>query len=382
MISPDLSHLNVNLRGLALHYSSAHRAVAPGGTIKDLSGNGNDGTLDASGVVVGPNGIELDGIAKIDTGLDPSGQLEFTLLAWVKLPALPTFVQYIADWSDGLAGWMLRTEASGHMSAQAYYTTAGQKVSARLVPNTGWNLYMMRVGKTQMGVRIVADQPSGQLLTFASDTLVSSTGNNILLGNGIGTANYLTGSVDDVSLFYRILTNEEADAYYYATRWRYPAPEAVSFLSAWTIYERVQDANGIHIESFASPFGESGTPPLMTIYMTSTHSDNGLTPCDLDLRATLQTSYEAKLEVDYEVENASGGSVYCTLNVYRRDSAGNSLQHDGSSYIRGNATGTLTLDDGGSPISWSAGDYVQIQMRCDCHAGSRADLKVTAVRWV
>jgi len=212
LLTPDLADLRQVLGGdmanLVLFLSSQRGGIEATGTLKDLSGEGNDCTL-AGDTYVDADGIHFDGndsgsitdIARLGTTVQSQ-------MLWFRRTGASTN-QYILD-QGANNHWIsiTNTKVVGGAAAGAYMT--GNTVTGT---DTWYHVGMTYGTVTQtLYVNGVYDN-SRAVGTNAPSTIV--------LGKYGGNSLYFTGQVDDIVITDSELTAAQVKAHYNSTKWRF-----------------------------------------------------------------------------------------------------------------------------------------------------------------
>jgi alpha-tubulin suppressor-like RCC1 family protein len=203
-------------------------------TIKDQSGQNNDGTMtNMSGNTIIPtypgfnkNAVSFDGI---DDGINLGNKYafdstdSFTTSIWVKTSATGTTRTLFRNTEPGptYTGWLLRFENSGALSfllvADMGSTDVLNLVSPATYDDNQWHhvTVVYSGNKSASGVTLYVDGVNASL-NVTTDSLVGSTVSsaNMILGNEVLASNYFDGLLDEASIWNKALTPAEVSTVY------------------------------------------------------------------------------------------------------------------------------------------------------------------------
>lgn len=189
------------------------------GDAQDVSGSGNHAVVNGQTISTGQNGrpsgaYVFNGVSAMTAGMNniPIGSSDRTVTAWVNLSS------YAASpgWSMVSSWGAQSTSAASALSirytgAVAFNGQSNDAISGMIMPLNGWHLVGYTVSGTQ--VKIIYDD------TIASYALANSLSTNAsaqsYIGSYIGN-NRWTGSIDDLRIYNRVLSNAELQAIYAA----------------------------------------------------------------------------------------------------------------------------------------------------------------------
>jgi len=220
--------------GLVLNLDAGFTPSYPrtGTTWKDLSGNGNDGTLTNGPAFNSANkgSIMFDGVNDFVTVADSPtlnfGTGNFTVLIWVSgISAFPgggkCIIQKGGRFDGNVAGWSI-TWASSPQDLYFIISSDSTRIESRTQPNTGLNGW---VGYKMLGMRRnngnwsqIVDTTITSLGTFTGNVNGSSALN---IGRHASYNSYLSNIVSNVTIYNRSLTSEEIQQNYNTTKSRY-----------------------------------------------------------------------------------------------------------------------------------------------------------------
>ena len=307
--------------GLQAHYVLDEGA----GTIAaDVSENGNNGAINGASWATGKNGggLSFDGndyVININpsSGLKPS--TEVAIAAWVKTSATDTGGAEVISMGDSYA---LRVETDGNIKF-FYYNGSGYK-SVRTtgvnVLNGAWHHIVGQKIGTALQVYV---DGSSKVSTNNTGTILYTLGTDLFIGkygNG-GTSYDFNGSIDDVRIYNRTLSDQDVLALYNTTSADTTAP-----MCSVSINDNASYTNSSTVTLALSATDDVG----VTGYYLSTSSSTPLASDTVWTTVSSTTSYSAS--VPYTLSNGDGGK---TIYVWYKDEAGN---------VSNTASDSITLD--------------------------------------
>jgi len=213
---------------LADHPIAYYRLDEAAGLVAfDSSGNGNNGTISASGITLAqPGALTTDndtamlfttssGAVTLPTALNANGQNALTVECWI----IPTAVQPAAAalWilgngpQVGNAGYLLFVDSSPFLTFAAYNGTAGALASIRhpFGPGNTYHIVGTYDGKnTRLYVNGVLKATSAVVWGPISNAGTPSI--------SAATANFFPGTIDEYALYNAVLPPERVQAHYVA----------------------------------------------------------------------------------------------------------------------------------------------------------------------
>jgi hypothetical protein len=204
--------------GLVLSLDAADRNSYPGSgtTWRDLSGNGNTGTL-TNGPTFSNNSIVFDGVDdRVQTNYGPQFG-DFTTCIWFKPTAITNFGRLIdKSYTNGF--WLGRYGSSSTFGGGIKETVDPYGIYLSLSENNWHFLASIRSGTTHI---LYADGITNTTSNTVTSTLLDST--TIAFGNWSGgTTNQLfTGNIPSIQIYNRALSASEVLQNYNAQKARF-----------------------------------------------------------------------------------------------------------------------------------------------------------------
>ncbi len=178
-----------------------------GTSVKDSTGNGNDGTVSgASWVADNPSGagwsLNFNGANNwVDcgnkSGLNLSGKA--TIVAWVKMTALPGASAYgVLFKGDNYKFGITQNAPAGRVLAYNGSTTI---YSTKLIPAGEWHHIAISINSGTATFYV-----DGVVNNSASFTLGATNTNNLFIGKGLASGEYFNGLISDVRIYSEAIT--------------------------------------------------------------------------------------------------------------------------------------------------------------------------------
>jgi hypothetical protein len=212
---------------LVVHYDTTVDSVVSGGTVVDISGEGNNGTLSGGATYsLSERALVFDGtgdyIVNTNASGLPTGDAIFSMSAWIKLQPVaswasgaqfPNIISYGSAWAGAKIGaFFVDTNLAlrGTVGAASAYTASGV-----IIPGTWQHVVAVKSGTGQIstttyelyvdGVKLPTPNVSG------TNTLSIDSGVSVSIGGGFtGVASdMLTGSIAKPKMWNVALTAEE-----------------------------------------------------------------------------------------------------------------------------------------------------------------------------
>lgn len=215
--------LSVGAQASLVGYYSFDPGTVSGNTVRDLSGNGNDGTL-GSAATVTSNGVTFNGTANsfvslpIDVG--PSTMPEVTMGGWFDLTANPTLptvgpVAGLLSSDDGGFCRSLEVDRRSGTGAPSYGSFAW---SAFAGPDEGVVRGTTVASNQWVFVAMTSDVDTGEFDLYVdgqkyqsyADTFNDGT-SNLVVGRSATFQEYFTGNAKDVFVFNSALSDSQID---------------------------------------------------------------------------------------------------------------------------------------------------------------------------
>jgi hypothetical protein len=216
--------------GLVLCLDAASRKSYPGtGNVwRDLSGNGNDGTLTNGPIFSSANGgsIVLDGTNDYITIPNSSilrPSTELTVSMWVKANSFTSEWNRLLgqDYSVSFGGYLIFLETGGKLIRALHYANGTEK---RCNTNIELSLITFKniVFTFKMGdaIRSFFDGVASTTVSLNAGTFAYNT-NPLYISNTTSGGNWFNGQISNTSIYNRALTPEEIQQNFNATRGRY-----------------------------------------------------------------------------------------------------------------------------------------------------------------
>jgi hypothetical protein len=284
-----------------------------GTIVNDSSGNGNNGTISGATWATGKSGsgLSLDGNdcvnkATPSAGLKPS--LEVTTAAWVKMSATDTGGAEIVSMGDSYA---LRVQTSGNIQFFYYNGTTWKSIITTGV-NVRDGVWHHIVGqKTSTALQIYVDGIS-KASTPNTGTIAYTQGTDLFIGkHGNGDTIYdFVGSIDDVRIYNRALSNQEVLDLYNA----FAAKDTSSPQSSISINNGTPYTKSPAVTLTLSATDDVG----VTGYYLSASSSTPLASTTGWTSVTSTTSYTGS--ISYTLSSADGDKA---VYAWYKDAAGN-----------------------------------------------------------
>jgi hypothetical protein len=217
----DIKDIQIERKSYATPFANGSRT----GTVKDYSLNNNNATLQLSSTprwvsdsVVGEGAYEFDGVNDyIDIGNNTiNGTQELTVSAWVNhrtFAASGSSRPYVSDWNTwsvgSQKGFALRTYSNGKSpsfwlaNGTNYYTVTSSK---EISLNTWYLITGVFKANSIFKIYINGEQTGS---ASAPNQYVKEDATSIYIGKGNVNAGYFDGSIDDVRIYNRALTDAE-----------------------------------------------------------------------------------------------------------------------------------------------------------------------------
>jgi hypothetical protein len=230
---------NIVRDGLVLHLDAAKKDSYPGSgtTWRDLSGNGNNGTLTNGPTFSGANGgsISFDGfndIASLGTGLDFNYD-NFTVAVWAKSPTnnsgsagYPIHVTNLigkGSW-NATASWRIGYRSSGGLPATEISFTYGISwfssdigINVNTYDLSQWNYFVGVATPTQQSIYL-----NGVLRGTLNTSKVNVSNEfDLQMGRSSYIDRFFSGNVSNASIYNRALSATEITQNFNALRGRY-----------------------------------------------------------------------------------------------------------------------------------------------------------------
>ena len=212
--------------GLVFAVDAANTKSYPGSgtTWKDLSGNGNDGTLTNGPTFDSGNGgsIVFDGGNDfVDTSFNATSYFPLTICTWINIDDT-SGVQIITDQSTGASGLGFRTNSS---RIDAFWYASGNTNLSAIIPSytPGEWTYMCVVFDTNSSKGYLnGSLKNSNTLTLTSVTATNDTTNNMDIGkSNDGNTNYIGAKIAQVKIYNKALIASEILQNYNALKGRF-----------------------------------------------------------------------------------------------------------------------------------------------------------------
>ena len=227
IIEPSNFTLKINTSGLVAHWKLDEGS---GNMIIDSSENGNNGTIYGATWADGKFGkaLDFDGYDDyVEINLTPSLTPEnsITILMWVN-PAFigsegeqPRFLQYSYQWTERLA---LYAQPGDYFSTRLDFSTQGVKWQGLLTSFPKLNTwYLVGLAFDGQNITLFVNGRIYRYSLSSSDTLDFSGAQYLYLGTRSslykGSTINFNGTIDEVRIYNRSLTEEEMNALYFQT---------------------------------------------------------------------------------------------------------------------------------------------------------------------
>ena len=193
---------------LAVHWRFDEGA---GTTINDFSGNGNAGTLDGTwsrghygGAVkfsaAATQEITVASSASLNMGTD-----DFSVAIWAKVDAAAASI-LVSKY--GTVGYFLGIDATGKFYGKVRDASVNVSVLGSVISDGNWHLLVMTVDRSDAstGLKLYLD---GENNTQGQQGGGSVDNTEICYIGRLSSGYYLTGEIDDVRIWKRIISTEE-----------------------------------------------------------------------------------------------------------------------------------------------------------------------------
>jgi hypothetical protein len=201
-----------------------------GSTARDLSGNGNPGTLNGGVTqgVAGKGGLtaySFDGMdGEVNAGnINSFGNHDWTTSLWIKVNSIPDKIQHILHWGDGdfTIWWLIHLkDLSGdgnYDDLTVHFDEGENKNTIDIIDSNvddGKYHHLTIVHKESDKYELYVD---GELSGTTPDTdTLRDSGNNSLYfaGDPTGNNRYFNGTINDIRTYNRALSPEEIQTLY------------------------------------------------------------------------------------------------------------------------------------------------------------------------
>lgn len=208
---PEVSSLD---QGLEAYFSFD-------GNANDMSGNGRDGAVSGAILAVDRNGTEnsaynfngIDNSISVPLNINPSVYPQLTLTAWVKVDSEDPIRQVISH-DDGGFDRSLGIDFRG--GGNGWSTFRGETQSVL-------GFFPVKVNEW-IFIAAVYDQSEGQVKLYVNDQFIQGDGrhgegwDSLLIGSNPNFGEYFSGSIDEIRIYSRALSNEEIKQLYDSTK--------------------------------------------------------------------------------------------------------------------------------------------------------------------
>jgi Tfp pilus assembly protein PilV len=234
--STYVSTAGIVTNGLALNLDAGSNASYPDGgpTWNDLTNNGNNGTLSATGVTYSSSnsGILTFNGSSGNVNSGNSGSLDIngpiTLDGWVKVSSTAA-VQAIllkssAGGNLGLTSYGLSINAGGAISNVLYSSSIATNFitgSSYITAGNWYNIVSTWDGSTTTANNVKIYVNGAQVQSFSKTDTLNSNWQTLSIGSQQAAGNFLNGSIGAVKIYNRALTDNEITQNFNAIRGRY-----------------------------------------------------------------------------------------------------------------------------------------------------------------